>query len=118
MKKCRYCDTQIDDERFICGACAKILLNFAFTKPEDKAKVTDDVNYYAFLPGDSRDGKHTKIVREPGCMERNIWGKLEKGMLLCKDCGHTYDSKCRCTAVKKMTFEVKEVEDVRNNQET
>lgn len=36
-----------------------------------------------------------------GCNERNVWGKIERGPKLCKDCGATYDSHCVCHATKK-----------------
>lgn len=34
-----------------------------------------------------------------GCTKRCVWGKIEEGILYCKDCGHTYDSKCPCNGV-------------------
>jgi hypothetical protein len=41
---------------------------------------------------------------ESGCSERNIWGNIETGKKLCRDCGATYESHCVCTAVKKRKF--------------
>lgn len=49
-----------------------------------------------------------KQITEPGCMERNIWGRYEKGKNLCKDCGATYESKCVCHAVEKIYFPVED----------
>lgn len=49
-----------------------------------------------------------KKITEPGCMERNIWGRYEKGKRLCKDCGATYESKCVCNAVEKVYFPVED----------
>lgn len=43
---------------------------------------------------------------ETGCTERNVWGKLETGKRLCRDCGATYESHCICHAVKKKLFVV------------
>ena len=44
---------------------------------------------------------------EPGCVERNVWGKIEKGRKLCRDCSATYDFHCPCTATKRMSFHIK-----------
>ena len=35
-------------------------------------------------------------MKKIGCSKRNVWGKVEEGNQYCKDCGHTYDSKCVC----------------------
>ena len=35
-----------------------------------------------------------------GCSKRRVWGKEEEGILYCKNCGVTYDSKCVCQGVK------------------
>lgn len=47
---------------------------------------------------------------EPGCIERNVWGKIEKGHKLCRDCSATYDSHCPCNATKRMAFHIEEEE--------
>ena len=36
-----------------------------------------------------------------GCHERTIWGSIERGDLLCKKCGATYDSHCVCSGKKQ-----------------
>ena len=74
---------------------------------DDKTEMTI-LNEFADEDADQLYWKLTGAKTEPGCMERNIWGKIERGKLLCKDCGHTYDSKAVCSAVKKRRFLVEE----------
>lgn len=36
-----------------------------------------------------------------GCTRRNCWGKEENGLLLCKHCSSTFESKCICQGIDK-----------------
>lgn len=39
-----------------------------------------------------------------GCTFRKVWGEEEHGPQFCKDCSHTYESKCPCNAVGDPQF--------------
>ena len=38
------------------------------------------------------------LIITQGCIRRNYWGRVENTPLACRDCGHTYESKCPCQA--------------------
>jgi hypothetical protein len=64
--------------------------------------------YYALLGWSDSLKLRTDVKLEPGCDERNVWGKKETGQLLCKNCSATYESKAICQAVERKYFLVKE----------
>lgn len=43
-----------------------------------------------------------------GCIKRNVWGKEEKGIRMCDECGATYDSKCICQSINGQNFVIGE----------
>lgn len=46
------------------------------------------------------------VYHKPGCVERNVWGKVEHGVKLCENCSATYESKAICNATIKKIFRV------------